>query len=277
MNTTTAAMPSPAPARGWIARLARERPRRGLVIALALSIALHGALSLWPAEVPTTVDDVPLQATITEMPPPPAPAPVAAAKPRPRPRRATAPPAPVAAPEPAATSEARSSADRAHAGGDRDRPRTGDRGGRRRGAGGRAVHPRASAEDAAAPRRPRLQGLPRHARVRDRRSDVSVRARGERIPDRDDRRGEGHRRALHPRPGQGRKPRTHHRGRPAAAGILDRARQQGAARNGRLRLGGGHPHAARSTGPSRSICPRSIRWRSCGRRISPRRSTTRRR
>ena len=38
----------------WIARLARERPRRGLVIALALSLALHLALSLWPVEVPTT-------------------------------------------------------------------------------------------------------------------------------------------------------------------------------------------------------------------------------
>ena len=106
MTTTTAAMSSPAPARGWIARLARERPRRGLVIALALSLALHGVLSLWPAEVPTTADEVPLQATITEMPPPPAPAPVAAAKPRPRPRRATAPPAPVAAPEPVAPTEA---------------------------------------------------------------------------------------------------------------------------------------------------------------------------
>ena len=106
MTTTTAAMSSPAPARGWIARLARERPRRGLVIALALSLALHGVLSLWPAEVPTTADEVPLQATITEMPPPPAPAPVAAPKPRPRPRRATAPPAPVAAPEPVAPTEA---------------------------------------------------------------------------------------------------------------------------------------------------------------------------
>jgi len=106
MTTTTAAVPSPAPARGWIVRLARERPRRGLVIALALSLALHGVLSLWPAEVPTTPDEVPLQATITEMPPPPAPTPVAAAKPRPRPRRATAPPAPAAAPEPVATAEA---------------------------------------------------------------------------------------------------------------------------------------------------------------------------
>jgi hypothetical protein len=98
-------VPSSATARAWGSRLAAERPRRGLVVALALSLALHGALSFWPAEVPASVDDVPLQATITEMPPPPLPTPVAAAKPRPRPRRATAPPAPVAAPEPVATPE----------------------------------------------------------------------------------------------------------------------------------------------------------------------------
>jgi len=45
-------------------------------------------------------DAVPLQATITEMPPPPKPAPPAAAKPRPKPQRATAPPAPAPAPLP---------------------------------------------------------------------------------------------------------------------------------------------------------------------------------
>jgi hypothetical protein len=103
VNSTTGALPSAATDRGWVTRLARERPRRGLVIALVLSLALHGAFSLWPAEVPTTPEDVPLQATITEMPPPPIPAPIAA-KPRPRPRRATAPPAPppVAASEPVA-------------------------------------------------------------------------------------------------------------------------------------------------------------------------------
>ena len=107
MNTTVSAVrPSPT-ARGWLAALAGQRPRRGLVLALALSLILHGALSLWPVEVPTTPDDVPLQATITEMPPPPVPAPVAAAKARPKPRRATAPPppAPIVEPEPVAAPE----------------------------------------------------------------------------------------------------------------------------------------------------------------------------
>ena len=105
MNAMTAARISPATARAWVARWVGGRPRRGLVIALAVSLALHGALSFWPAELRTNVEDVPLQATITEMPPPPSPAPVAAAKPRPRPRRVTAPPAPAVVPEPAAAPE----------------------------------------------------------------------------------------------------------------------------------------------------------------------------
>ena len=104
MNTTTAPPPT-ANAGAWITRFMAQRPRRGLVVALALSLALHGVLSLWPAELPTNPEDAPLQATIKEMPPPPLPAPVAAAKPRPKPRRVTAPPAPVAAPEPAPAPE----------------------------------------------------------------------------------------------------------------------------------------------------------------------------
>jgi hypothetical protein len=79
-------------------------PRRGLLVALALSVALHIAVSMWPAELPTTPEAIPLQATITELPPPPKPAVVAAAKPRPKPRRAYAPrpPAPAPKPEPPA-------------------------------------------------------------------------------------------------------------------------------------------------------------------------------
>ena len=92
MNTTTAPS-SPAATGPWAARLKAQRPRRGLVVALALSLALHGALSLWPAELPAAPDESPLQATIKEMPPPPLPAPVAAAKPRPKPRRAMMRPA----------------------------------------------------------------------------------------------------------------------------------------------------------------------------------------
>ncbi len=78
-----------------------DRPRRSLVIALVLSLAAHLAFSLWPAEVPTAPDSVPLQATITEMPPPPVPVAPPAPKPRPKPKRVTAPPA--AAPEPPPT------------------------------------------------------------------------------------------------------------------------------------------------------------------------------
>jgi hypothetical protein len=104
VNTTTA--PSSTVTAGtWIAWLKAQRPRRGLVVALALSLALHALLSLWPAELPTHPDEAPLQATIKEMPPPPLPTPLAAAKPRPKPRSATAPPAPVAAPVPAPAPE----------------------------------------------------------------------------------------------------------------------------------------------------------------------------
>ena len=104
MNATTAPF-STANTGAFVAWLNAQHPRRGLVFALALSLALHGALSLWPAELPPNPDEAPLRATIKEMPPPPVPAPVAAAKPRPKPRRATAPPAPVAAPEPSPSRE----------------------------------------------------------------------------------------------------------------------------------------------------------------------------
>src|SRR5215831_5269881 len=96
-TAATAASTANATLAAW---LGTQRPRRGLVFALLLSLVLHGAVSLWPGELPTNPDEAPLQATLKEMPPPPLPTPVAAAKPRPKPRRATAPPAAVAAPEP---------------------------------------------------------------------------------------------------------------------------------------------------------------------------------
>lgn len=96
MNTILADAPTTL-TRG--ARFRSRRPRAGLVIALGLSIALHLALSWWPAEVATPAQEIPLQATLTEMPPPPAPTPVAVAKPRPKPRRVTAP-APAVEPQP---------------------------------------------------------------------------------------------------------------------------------------------------------------------------------
>jgi hypothetical protein len=100
LNTICIETPSAPAAQTTAAGLAPRRPRRGLVVALAASVALHLAFSFWPAEVPMPPDAVPLQATITEMPPPPKPAPPAAAKPRPKPQRATAPPAPAPAPLP---------------------------------------------------------------------------------------------------------------------------------------------------------------------------------
>jgi hypothetical protein len=83
------------------------RPRPTLLLALAISLALHLALMTVPNEVPAIPDEVPLTATIRELPPPPVasttPAPKPKPKPRPKPRPApVAPPAPeVPAPEPA--------------------------------------------------------------------------------------------------------------------------------------------------------------------------------
>lgn len=72
-------------------RVRATAPRPVLVVALALSLALHGALSLWPSDLESTPETIPLQASIVEMPPPPMPAPRTSAKPRPKPQRATAP------------------------------------------------------------------------------------------------------------------------------------------------------------------------------------------
>jgi Protein of unknown function (DUF3108) len=105
LNTICIETPSASAVKTMTAGFAPHRPQRGLVVALVASVALHLAFSFWPAEVATTPDAVPLQATITEMPPPPKPAPAPPAKPRPKPRRATAPPpapAPAPLPEPAA-------------------------------------------------------------------------------------------------------------------------------------------------------------------------------
>ena len=98
----------PFVARPPVGKVAAYTPRRGLVVGLLASVAVHLAFSLWPAEVPETPESLPLQATLTELPPPPKPA-AAAPTPRPKPRRATAPRAavaePVTAPEPMATPE----------------------------------------------------------------------------------------------------------------------------------------------------------------------------
>lgn len=64
------------------------RPERVLAIALVLSLALHGAASFLPETVPEDRESVPLQATLTQLPPPPKPVAVPpAAKPKPKPAR----------------------------------------------------------------------------------------------------------------------------------------------------------------------------------------------
>ena len=111
LHTQSDAPSSPASGEGNPIAAPREVARRRfaratrpvLVVALALSLALHGALSLWPSDLETPPETLPLQASIVEMPPPPMPAPRTAAKPRPKLQRPTAPrpqiepaPAPVA-------------------------------------------------------------------------------------------------------------------------------------------------------------------------------------
>ncbi|MEO8484924.1 MAG: DUF3108 domain-containing protein [Betaproteobacteria bacterium] len=83
---TLLALPAPAAA---APRAGRSRTRRWVLgIALALSIALHLAVSLWPVDSPDLAEPTVLNATITEMPPPPTPAAATAAakasKPRPK-------------------------------------------------------------------------------------------------------------------------------------------------------------------------------------------------
>lgn len=84
--------------------VARPRLRSGvLAIALAASLALHLAATLWPVELPLDPESTVLSATITEIPPPPLPAPPPAAKAKPKPKSKPKPVAPpVAAPEPVA-------------------------------------------------------------------------------------------------------------------------------------------------------------------------------
>ena len=85
-------------------RALRERVtrRRLLLGALAISLAVHLAMSLWPVEFESMPESAPLAVTLAEMPPPPVPV---AAKPKTKPKRIAprpaAPPVPVSTPEPA--------------------------------------------------------------------------------------------------------------------------------------------------------------------------------
>lgn len=68
------------------------RTRRVLAIALVLSLLLHLALTLWPADESVSPESVPLTATITELPPPPVPVAVPQPKPAAKPKaRRTSP------------------------------------------------------------------------------------------------------------------------------------------------------------------------------------------
>jgi len=95
--TTTLSAPSPLAVTLRVAEArAMSRTRRVLLVALALSILVHLAFTLWRGDETSLPDAVPLMATITELPPPPKaalPDTKPAAKPKPR-RAAAAPPAP---------------------------------------------------------------------------------------------------------------------------------------------------------------------------------------
>ena len=193
-------------------RSARARPalRRR---ARAVARSSHLALSLWPAELPDRRPrTTPLTATITELPPPPVPpsAPRGAAS-RSRSahaaRHAAAPAARCRAGGAPVRRSRRSAAPSRRRGAGRPRPRRRPTSRRSR----RAARRRRTDEDAAAARRPRLQGVPRHAGLPDRRGGLSLRARGQSLPHRHHRRGARARRARSARPGQARKPRPHHR------------------------------------------------------------------
>jgi hypothetical protein len=104
--TLTAAIALPANAPAAPVRSRRWRPSRALLWALAGSLLLHVAFTLWPVDDEEVPDAIPLQATITELPPPPTTAaPAPAPKPLRKPRRADAPPPPLATAEPAPATE----------------------------------------------------------------------------------------------------------------------------------------------------------------------------
>ncbi len=64
------------------------RVRKALLVALALSIVMHMAWTLWPVDTTTVPEGTVLTATLTEMPPPPVPsvepAPIPKAAPKPK-------------------------------------------------------------------------------------------------------------------------------------------------------------------------------------------------
>ena len=72
IDALTPSLRSPAGAGStWRDLRRRLTPRRLLLAALATSLAVHLALSLWPVEFDAPPDQAPLSVSLTEMPPPP--------------------------------------------------------------------------------------------------------------------------------------------------------------------------------------------------------------
>lgn len=98
----------PSPTLAVMLRLAQarstSRTRRLLLIALVVSLAIHLAATLWPAQTANVTDTQPLMATITELPPPPVPVAVPQSKPAAKPKPRRAPPT-VVAPAPSVPAE----------------------------------------------------------------------------------------------------------------------------------------------------------------------------
>ncbi|MEO6929927.1 MAG: hypothetical protein ABI190_12255, partial [Casimicrobiaceae bacterium] len=63
---------------------------RVLAVALGISLAIHLAFTEWPITLPDDPDDIPLTATLTELPPPPLPVPQPPRKATPRASRVSA-------------------------------------------------------------------------------------------------------------------------------------------------------------------------------------------
>jgi len=89
---TMADRSSPSPATSLSSARGPRPVRKGLLLALALSVLVHAVWTLWPVEFAPEPEGTVLTATLTEMPPPPvpraepAPARASAAQPRARPR-----------------------------------------------------------------------------------------------------------------------------------------------------------------------------------------------
>jgi len=70
---TMADRSSPSPATSLSSARGPRPVRKGLLLALALSVLVHAVWTLWPVEFAPEPEGTVLTATLTEMPPPPVP------------------------------------------------------------------------------------------------------------------------------------------------------------------------------------------------------------